>query len=89
MPPVFLGNCHIGRCLFYLRRLFEGSAVIYSMTEAAKANGLDPYCHLTWVLSNAPILADKGDGWAAKLLPANVPADCHALQQIFSVSFIV
>ncbi len=59
----------------------QGSAVIYSMIETAKANALDPYRYLVWVLTNAPILAAKGDGWASKLLPANVPPDCRSLQQ--------
>ena len=30
----------------------QGSAVIYSMIETAKANNLDPYRYLTWVLTN-------------------------------------
>lgn len=59
----------------------QGSAVIYSMIETAKASSLDPYRYLTWVLTNAPILAAKSDGWAGELLPANAPPDCRALQQ--------
>lgn len=59
----------------------QGSAVIYSMIETAKENGLDPYRYLTWLLTNAPILAARGDGWASKLLPANAPPDCRSLQQ--------
>lgn len=59
----------------------QGSAVIYSMIETAKANALDPYRYLTWVLTNAPILAAKGGNWASKLLPANAPPDCCSLQQ--------
>lgn len=59
----------------------QGSAVIYSMIETAKESGLDPYRYLTWLLTNAPILAARDDSWADKLLPANAPADCHSLQQ--------
>ena len=55
----------------------QGSAVIYSMIETAKANDLDPYRYLTWVLTNAPILAAKDDDWKEKLLPANAPAVCR------------
>ena len=57
----------------------QGSAVIYSMIEAAKESGLDPYRYLTWLLTNAPILAARDDSWADKFLPANAPADCHSL----------
>ena len=59
----------------------QGSAVIYSMIETAKASGLDPYRYLTWVLTNAPILAASGKNWAASLLPANAPNDCRSLQK--------
>ena len=59
----------------------QGSAVIYSMIETAKESGLDPYRYLTWLLTNAPVLAARDDSWADKFLPANAPADCHSLQQ--------
>ena len=59
----------------------QDAAVIYSMIETAKASGLDPCRYLTWVLTNAPILAAKGDGWASELLPANAPPVCRSLQQ--------
>ena len=52
--------------------------MIYSLIETAKENGLDPYRYLIWVLTNAPILAAKGDGWADDLLPSNAPAECRA-----------
>ena len=51
----------------------QGSAVIYSMIETAKESGLDPYRYLTWLLTNAPILAARDDSWADKFLPANAP----------------
>lgn len=31
----------------------EGSAIIYSLIEAAKENGLDPYRYLTWLMHEA------------------------------------
>ena len=55
----------------------QSSAVIYSMIETAKANGLDPYRYLTWVLTTAPVLAAQGQGWAASLLPAMAPDTCR------------
>lgn len=61
----------------------QSSAVIYSIIETAKASGLDPYRYLTWLLTNAPVLASKEDNWADKLLPGNAPADCCSLQQNF------
>lgn len=57
----------------------QGSAVIYSMIETAKANNLDPYRYLTWVLTNAPILASRKKGWAAALLPDNAPGHCWSI----------
>ena len=57
----------------------QASSVIYSLIETAKANDLEPYRYLAWVLTNAPILAAKGDGWEEKLLPANAPAECRTI----------
>ena len=74
----------IGRKNFLFANIPRGaqsSAVIYSMIEAAKESGLDPYRYLTWLLTNAPIMAARDDSWADKFLPANAPADCHSLQQ--------
>ena len=59
----------------------QSSSVIYSLIETAKESGLDPYRYLTWLLTNAPILAARDDSRADKFLPANAPADCHSLQQ--------
>ena len=71
----------IGRKNFLFANTPRGarsSAVIYSMVETAKANGLDPYRYLTWVLATAPVLAASGDRWAAKLLPQEAPVSCQA-----------
>ena len=48
----------------------QASSVIYSLIETAKANGLDPYRYLLWVLQNAPQLSETDETWAEKLLPA-------------------
>ena len=56
----------------------QGSAVIYSLIETAKANNLDPYRYLTWVLTNTPMLASSADDWATALLPAHAPDHCRS-----------
>ena len=55
----------------------QGSAVVYSMIETAKANGLDPYRYLTWVLRTAPGMGHGSPDWAAKLLPEYAPDACR------------
>ena len=55
----------------------QASSVIYSLIETAKANGLDPYRYLLWVLRNAPGLSETDEAWAEKLLPANAPEECY------------
>ena len=54
----------------------QASAVIYSLIETAKENGLDPYRYLLWVLQNAPQLSETDETWPEKLLPANAPEEC-------------
>ena len=55
----------------------QASAVIYSLIETAKENGLDPYRYLLWVLQTAPQLSEIDEAWAEKLLPANAPEECY------------
>ena len=57
----------------------QASSVIYSLIETAKANGLDPYRYLLWVLRNAPGLSETDEAWAESLLPANAPEECYVL----------
>ena len=59
----------------------RASAVIYSLIETAKENGLDPYRYLLWVLQNAPQLSETDEAWAEKLLPANAPEECYMPQK--------
>ena len=55
----------------------QASAMIYSLIETAKENGLDPYRYLRWVLQNAPQLSETDETWAEKLLPARAPKECY------------
>ena len=54
----------------------QSSAVIYSLIETAKENGLDPYRYLLWVLREAPVLSQNDDAWAEKLIPSLAPEEC-------------
>ncbi len=46
------------------------SAVLYSIIETAKANGLEPYWYLRFLLEKAPDLKSKDD--FRSLIPQNV-----------------
>lgn len=54
-----------------------GQEVIFSLIETAKENGLDPYRYLVYIMSNAPVLTEADDDWAAKLLPEWAPERCR------------
>lgn len=47
----------------------QSSAVIFSLIETAKENGLDPYQYLVHLLKEAPQLSKTDSEWAKKLLP--------------------
>ncbi|WP_143326055.1 transposase domain-containing protein, partial [Paraburkholderia ribeironis] len=51
----------------------HASANLYSLVESAKANGIDPYCYLTWLFQRLP-LAKTVDDYDA-LLPWKMPAN--------------
>lgn len=55
----------------------QSSAVIYSLIETAKENGLDPYRYLVWVPQNAPVLSAAVPSWAERLLPSHAPEGCY------------
>ncbi len=57
----------------------KSSAVIFSLIETAKENGLDPYRYLTWVLKDAPKRKEQDSDWAAKLIPEYAPMECRAI----------
>ena len=54
----------------------QSSAVIFSMIETAKENGLDPYRYLVWLLRTAPAIANEPD-WPKQLMPSNAPQECR------------
>lgn len=54
------------------------SAVLFSLIETAKENGLDPYRYLSWVLNEAPRRAERDPGWASSLIPKAAPPQCKA-----------
>jgi hypothetical protein len=56
----------------------QSSAVIFSLIETAKENGLDPYRYLTWLLNEAPRRALSDSDWATTLLPQNAPPQCRS-----------
>ena len=56
----------------------QASAVIFSLIETAKENGLAPYRYLAWVLEQAPRLSTEQEDWARLLTPANAPPGCRA-----------
>ncbi|MGI6404425.1 MAG: IS66 family transposase [Oscillospiraceae bacterium] len=55
----------------------QGSAIIFSLIETAKENGLDPYRYLVHVLTQAPELFERETDWAQRLLPENAPESCR------------
>ena len=55
----------------------QGSAVMFSLIETAKENGLDPYRYLVYILKITPSLDQGVANWVAPLLPKNVPASCR------------
>lgn len=54
------------------------SAVIFSVIETAKANGLDPYKYLTYIFKTAPNTDRSEADWVMQFLPENVPEECYA-----------
>ena len=58
----------------------KSSAVLFSLIETAKEDGLDPYRYLAWLFSEAPKLSQTDPDWASKLLPWNAPESCCPAQ---------
>ena len=59
----------------------KSSAVIFSLIETAKENGLDPYRYLTFILKEAPKRSVQDPDWAAKLTPEHAPDSCKTNRQ--------
>ena len=57
----------------------ESSAVLFSLIETAKEEGLDPYRYLLWVFQESPNRALNDPHWAASMLPQNAPVECRLL----------
>lgn len=55
----------------------QSSAILFSLIETAKENGLDPYRYLTFVLKEAPKRRALGSDWAATLTPEHAPNECR------------
>lgn len=69
----------IGRKNFMFSNTPRGataSAIIYSLVETAKENGLNPYAYLVYVLRNAPNVDISDVTILQKLLPINAPDEC-------------
>ena len=60
----------------------EASAVIYSLIETVKENGLDPYRYLTWLMREAPKLDMSMDVQVARLMPINAPDECRVIKNV-------
>jgi transposase len=60
----------------------EASAVIYSLIETAKENGLDPYRYLTWLMHKAPKLDMDAHDQVAMLMPVNAPVECKVNKSV-------
>lgn len=54
----------------------RSSAVINSLIETAKENGLVPYRYLLWILNTVPELAQQDVIWAEKMTPLHAPDTC-------------
>ena len=57
----------------------ESSAVLFSLIETAKEEGLDPFRYLVWVFREAPKTAQYGPNWAVSLLPQYAPPKCRLI----------
>ena len=56
----------------------RASAIMFSLIETAKENGLNPHAYLTYVFQNAPNLNIRNNLSALEqLLPHNVPKECR------------
>ncbi len=49
---------------------------MFSITETAKENGLNPYEYLTYIFKTAPNIDMKAPAQLEALLPENAPEEC-------------
>ncbi len=61
----------------------KASAIIYSIVETAKENGLNPLNNLTYVLEQLPRMEVTDEATLDQLLPwsKSIPTDCHVPQK--------
>lgn len=57
----------------------KAGAIIYSLIETAKANGVEPYKYLKYVLETIPSIETQN---LSSLLPWNVPADVRGISPV-------
>jgi transposase len=55
----------------------EAGAIIYSLVETAKENGLDPCRYLTWLMREASNLNLSATYQVTRLLLVNAPEECR------------
>jgi transposase len=55
----------------------QGSAVMFSLVETAKENGLDPYRFLSYIFEAAPNMDLSDPKQLERLLPWNAPQTCR------------
>ena len=59
----------------------KASAIMYSMIETAKENGLDPFAYLVWVFHTAPGTGIRENPDALeRILPFHAPLFCSAVK---------
>ena len=62
----------------------QASAIIYSITETARANNLNVYYYISYLLTELPKLIDKDGNIEQSMLEPlmpwskSLPADCHS-----------
>lgn len=57
----------------------NASAIVFSIIETAKENGLNPYEYLTYIFKNAPNWNIRNDVNALqRLMPSDVPDCCKS-----------
>lgn len=56
----------------------DASMISFSILQTAIENGLDPYRYLTFLFSQAPVLAANNENWVDKMLPWNAWSFCQS-----------
>lgn len=57
----------------------QGSAVMFSIIETAKENGLDPYRYPVYIFRTTPNLDCSAADWVTPLFPANARPECKSV----------